>query len=890
MAVLNPPDTDLTSAGRLSSRRSTIDKSMPLDSARPLVSIICFCKNRVSFIARSVESVLNQTYRNVELVVQDGASTDGTLELLRSFAVRDPRIKIVSEPDSGPAEAYWKVLHRCAGDYIGTCLSDEELLPDAVERAVGWFAAAPTVGAFTCDGHTTDADGNIIGEFKAGNFDFVAYLFGKYCPFWPGSFFRRKALLDIGLDRPGWNIGCLEFEIWCRLARDHEVRYVPEPISKYAIHPGQLSNTPANFHEHIENRLKLIEDMFSAEGFFAGAKFKPGQEDVDLTQECYGKGWFWELDAKINHLSQFEFHARSHELPEEENKFSRRIDLLKKSRLELLEHNLNVMMWEARNKASLEKRRQWIEELWRSWEFATGMPRKASSASPALRARSWLLHSFTDRVLLRHYRPLHRMLAATRLLGLMDDTSRAQFQPYAASLDGKRIADIYDATARIYESRGQVDEALDMWRRAEPLNDPTVDSLACQCSLKQPYTTYEGIAALQQRWVDRHIRVGLTTRTPDFRSFDRHRKLRIGYHCSFMDADTIQFIMQRPIQAHDRSKFEVVGYAPMELPDRLRSAFDVVRKTSSMSDDAFLDLVRRDRIDVFVELSGFSPGHRFGAMANRCAPVQISYLNHFATSRVPNVDYIFSDETCTPAGSTAQDTFSETIHLLPHCLLCYDYTDDSSPPISAPPSLVSKNVTFGCFGSGGKINTRLVELWGELMRRVPNSTMLIQNFQLSPPDNRRFMAERFGRCGIATDRLKLRPGTDRAGVIKAYSEVDISLDTWPYCGGNTVAESLWQGVPVVTLRGEQFCSRYGASLLRAAGCNDLIANTADEYIEIAANLAQNPGRLLSLRGNLRDIYTKGGLNDSVRFARNLEQAYLEMMQARAWASGGASTP
>ncbi|HVA15185.1 MAG TPA: glycosyltransferase, partial [Stellaceae bacterium] len=160
-------------------------------STQPLVSVNCFCKNRISTIRRCVESVLNQTYGNWEFVVQDGASTDGTLELLQDYARRDPRIKIVSEPDSGPAEAYWKVMHRCEGDYIATCLSDEELVPEALEKCVRWFGAEPDLGAITCDGYVTDADGKIINDFKAGEFDFVAYLFGRYCAFWPGSFFRR---------------------------------------------------------------------------------------------------------------------------------------------------------------------------------------------------------------------------------------------------------------------------------------------------------------------------------------------------------------------------------------------------------------------------------------------------------------------------------------------------------------------------------------------------------------------------------------------------------------------------------------------------------------------------------------------------------------------------
>jgi predicted O-linked N-acetylglucosamine transferase (SPINDLY family) len=177
-------------------------------------------------------------------------------------------------------------------------------------------------------------------------------------------------------------------------------------------------------------------------------------------------------------------------------------------------------------------------------------------------------------------------------------------------------------------------------------------------------------------------------------------------------------------------------------------------------------------------------------------------------------------------------------------------------------------------------------MWGELMQRVPGSTIIIQNDQLDPPDNRRYMIDRFRRLGIGPDRLKLRPGTNRAGVLKAYGEVDISLDTWPYCGGNTIAESLWQGVPVVTLRGENFTSRYGASLLLAAGCGELIANTREEYIGIAARLAQAPARLQYLRHNLRRIYTEGGLNDSAKFARKLERAYMHMMDVRA----GRATP
>ncbi|SKA37860.1 Glycosyl transferase family 41 [Enhydrobacter aerosaccus] len=845
---------------------------------QPLVSVICFCKDRVAFLPRSVESVLSQSYRNIELVVQDGASTDGTLELLQSYAQRDPRVKIVSEPDSGPAEAYWKVLQRCTGAYIATCLSDEELQPGVIEEAVRWFAEQPQVGAFTCDGYTTDSDGKIIGEFKAGDFDFVAYIFDRYCPFWPGSFFRRKALLDVGLDQPGWNIGCLEFEIWCRLARDHVVRYVPTPVSKYAIHPGQLSNTPKNFHEHIDNRLKLIEGMFSEDGFFGAGKLKDRLGNFDPEWGVRQDHWFREIEAKISQLSQFEAHARAHKLEAEEKGFARRIEDLKQQAIAYHEQNVKAFKYSDRQPGitDAEWRRSLLDELWKGWEATLGVPHLARPKDRGLRWRLWLQRFVTERFLIDREHPLRRALDLAARLGLAEEACE-EFKSFATARRAERRFRLYDSVARIYESRGQIDEALAMWGRAEPLHDPLIETAACQAAIKQPGATNEELAVRHQRWADRHARVDPAIPRPSFEAFDGRRRLRIGYHCSFMDADTIRYIMARAFRAHDRGRVEVFGYAPMDLPQDIGSGFDVSRNTGRLSDEDFLAVVRADKIDVFIELSGFSPGHRFRAMANRCAPVQVSYLNHFATSRVPNVDYILSDETCTPSDSDVQRHFSETIFRFADCLLCYDYAEAGCPPVGPLPALTAKAVTFACLGSGGKINPSLAELWAAILHRVPNSSLLLQNGQLSLADNRRYVERLFRRFGIGAERLKLRPGTNRDGVMKTYAEVDISLDTVPYCGGNTVAESLWQGVPVVTLKGELFTGRYGASLLAAARCPELIAETPERYIEIACDLASNLDRLASLRADLRRRYVEGGLNDSKRFARSLEQAYLSMI-------------
>jgi hypothetical protein len=142
------------------------------------------------------------------------------------------------------------------------------------------------------------------------------------------------------------------------------------------------------------------------------------------------------------------------------------------------------------------------------------------------------------------------------------------------------------------------------------------------------------------------------------------------------------------------------------------------------------------------------------------------------------------------------------------------------------------------------------------------------------------MAERFSRHGIAAERIRIDGGTDREEILRSYSEVDISLDTWPYCGGNTVAESLWQGVPVLTLKGDRFSGRYGASLMVAAGCPELVAENVDELIEIASELSSSLDRLEYYRTNLRRLATDNGLSDPVKFAKKLDAAYVSMLEIR----------
>lgn len=431
----------------------------------------------------------------------------------------------------------------------------------------------------------------------------------------------------------------------------------------------------------------------------------------------------------------------------------------------------------------------------------------------------------------------------------------------------------YHSLGLLHEKRGEIDEAILLWKNL--FNNSYIHSFAVQSMLKSPNITEQHLFEAHKLWASFHAKPNPDKIDFQFQHYSGDRPLRIGYASSFWNSDTFRFIMANVLRYHDRNQVVTFAYSAFDASTDLKSCVNHFRITGHLNDDMFIDLVRSDGIDVLVETTGFTYGHRFSAMASRCAPVQVSYINHLGTSGVPNVDYIIADAISAPIG--CDKYFTERIYRLPGSFLCYDYDGSNMPEISALPCINKGYVTFGCFGSGGKINIRLIQLWSRILQLVSDSQLFLRNFELTSPDNREIMLQKFAQFGISADRIKIAAGVPRIGILTSYADVDISLDTFPYCGGNTVAESLWQGVPVITLKGKRFVSAYGASLLNASGCPELIADNEDDYVQKAVFLSQNKKTLIHYRKNLRKMTKRYGLSDSRAFAQKLEAAYRDML-------------
>lgn len=798
-------------------------------SSPPRLSIVWYGRNCARSIVQTIDSFLAVSGVELEVVMQDGDSTDGTVEVLRDHAARDPRIKA----QGGSQSSYHLLLaglRRAQGELVAVFTEDDQARPEHLRAAITHMQ--DEAAALLCG---TD-----------GPLDIVTMLFSPYRPSIRNALFRRSSLVRLGLEQEGWHIDCLDFDLWKRIATDETWQYFPETINSSTHSNAHFFTSKAEVENHLQDCLRLSDELFADHGFMVGLA-----DGHQLKLECVAT----------------QFSAAS-------------------ARCAALEQAQVVRIF---------------SPWWR--RLATEMGYLAQAQSSYARNSHARLADFRQRpppsqdadgpALGRFLRGLGIHLRSLTPLSDIERTLAAPFKSTEALPLGdvrRHLADIYAVIAAVYEDRGQVQSALTMWGHAELLWDIWVDGLALQTLGKTPYVSPTDVALTHKHWVDRHVAQTSHVEMPLMRPYRGDRKIRIAYHCSFMDSDTIRYIWTKVMASHDRNKFEVFGYAPAALPEDIAAGFDVVRDIrapssdptavralhmSMLSDDRFMNMVRSDQIDVLIELSGYSPGHRFVAMSRRCAPIQVMHMNHPFTSGVPNVDYFVTDHIASPAED--DDYYTENLVHLPRRLFCYDYRGSANPEIVDPPCLSRGYVTFGCFGGGQKFNSTLLELWARVLHRVPNSRLRLQNGHMKKADARRLITSRFKRLGIAPERINIVPGVDRNSLLLSYREVDISLDTWPYSGGLTIAESLWQGVPVIGFHFNDWRSRYGASLLKEAGCWDLVAQNFDEFVEIAAALAADSARLKSLRHKLQGMCVEHGLADSTGMARTLEAAYQGMV-------------
>jgi len=358
---------------------------------------------------------------------------------------------------------------------------------------------------------------------------------------------------------------------------------------------------------------------------------------------------------------------------------------------------------------------------------------------------------------------------------------------------------------------------------------------------------------------------------------DPYRRLRIGYVSPDFRRHSVSYFLEPLLAAHDKTQVEVFCYADERTRDqtteRLQGYADCWRSITDMSDQQLAQLVRDDRIDILIDLTGHVRHNRLLAFAAKPAPIQVSYLGYPDTTGMRAIDYRLTDALADPPG--ASDAFyTEQLIRLPDCGWCYR-PDDQAPPPDRDGN--ADGITFGCFNIAAKINAALIAAWSAILRAVPNSGLIIKDGQGTPSPAIPRLRLEFERQNIPADRVEMLSYLpDFAAHFGLYRRVDIALDTFPYNGTTTTCEALWMGVPVITMAGAHHMSRVGCSLLTAVGRPDLIAHSADDYIGLATRLAGQGKLSTQQRRDLREQMRRSPLLDADRFARKVEAAYRQM--------------
>ncbi len=457
------------------------------------------------------------------------------------------------------------------------------------------------------------------------------------------------------------------------------------------------------------------------------------------------------------------------------------------------------------------------------------------------------------------------------------DQARASFER-TITLDPDHFAALTNL-ANAYRDQGRAREAITLYRKASAAA-PGAAHVQSNLLLAMQYddhTDASHICAEAAQYARQHavpLEGAMEPRTVQPLA---GRRLRIGYVSADFREHPVAYFLEPILACHDHERVEVFCYADVLQPDattaRLQAHADVWRSLVGLSDAQAAAVIRQDDIDILVDLAGHTGGNRLLVFARKPAPIQASYLGYLGTTGLPAIDYYLSDAHADPPG-LADAYYAEELVRVPECAFCY--RPGPAPAVAPdPPASRPGRLVFGCLNNPAKVSDQVLALWSQVLASVPGSCLLLRagggsgalDRVRSIFDQRRISAQRLLFAGDVPTRF---------AYLELYHKIDIGLDPFPYNGVTTTCDALWMGVPVISLAGAMGVSRQGVRFLRTASLDELLADSPEQYVGIATNLASDLPRLAFLRSTLRERISLSPLLDARRLTRDLEAAYQEM--------------
>jgi predicted O-linked N-acetylglucosamine transferase (SPINDLY family) len=359
-------------------------------------------------------------------------------------------------------------------------------------------------------------------------------------------------------------------------------------------------------------------------------------------------------------------------------------------------------------------------------------------------------------------------------------------------------------------------------------------------------------------------------------------RLRVGFVSGDLRRHSVGYFMAPVLGRIDRERFAIYCYYNSDRSDDMNAGFRSLGDTwvdcRQMTDPELAARIEADRVDVLVDLAGYTNGGRLGVFARHPAVVQCAYLGYPTTTGLQAMDYRITDAVVDPEDEPSCN--AERLLRLSGSYFCYGGPQGRSADTAQPPALRNGFVTFGSFNNLAKLTPRAMQLWVRVVAAVPGSKLAIKSKALVDEKTCEDVVQRFEEAGMPRERLQLSGWKETTEAhLAAYNSVDIALDSWPYNGATTTCEALWMGVPVVSLAGKTHASRMGKSILRAAGCEAWACDTDERYVDRAVSLTADLAKLAEVRSGLRARLQQSALMDAEHFTRGLERGFEQMLES-----------
>ena len=422
---------------------------------------------------------------------------------------------------------------------------------------------------------------------------------------------------------------------------------------------------------------------------------------------------------------------------------------------------------------------------------------------------------------------------------------------------------------------GHVTASTQEYARVASDGDATLRALALSniacIAPGDPALDNQGILDVRRRWMEAEAAAIRPLGTP---RRGAEGKLRIAYLSAFFGSRNWMKGYMGVINAHDRDRFEVYLIADRSLPSAEAGYRDHdedhIWNVSNVSNERLARIIADARLDILVDLNGYSFQRRLPLFVYRAAPVQISWVGMYGTTGIAAMDCVVGDLAVIPP---EEERFCvERVRRVPHTYLAFDMFYPV-PDVAPPPYRAAGHVTFGSLVSAYKITNAVIAAWSRILLGVPGSRLLLRNRAFDHPCNNADFAARFSAHGIRFDRLILEGGAEHFEFLRTYDRIDIALDAFPYNGGTTTAEAIWQGVPLLTFNGDRWAGRTSRSILAAAGLGAWAAVDEAAFVTMAIGMGQSPERHADLRPGQCARIAASPAFDTVGLCRELEAIY-----------------